>query len=158
MARVVHLTCTTSDHMPILVELLGPILCPSGQRWRQRIHRLEAMWLRDGRCVEVVKTNWACDQEGSMAGLRLNVEKSGSCLTQWGRTTFGHVQQLLRSKPNEVRRLEGLSVLSRVEYGMRMQLCREIGELLEREEILWCLGITMDNLSCGYSWRPNLNT
>ncbi|XP_028068804.1 uncharacterized protein LOC114271378 [Camellia sinensis] len=69
-ARVVHLTCTTSDHMPILVDLLGP--------------------------------------------------------------------QLLWSKLNEVRRLEGLSVLSRDEYGKRMQLCSEIDELLEREETLWC--------------------
>ncbi|XP_028062862.1 uncharacterized protein LOC114266180 [Camellia sinensis] len=59
------------------------------------------MWLRDGRCEEVVKANWACDQEGSMDRLRHNVEKMGSCLSQWGRTTFGHVQQLLHSKLNE---------------------------------------------------------
>ncbi|XP_028082512.1 uncharacterized protein LOC114283840 [Camellia sinensis] len=96
------------------------------------------MWLRDERCEEVVKATWGHVQEVTMDSVRGNLEKVSVGLSQWDRTTFGHVQQLIRTKLSEVRRLDGQDVLSTEDNCVRRNLCCEIDELLERDEALWC--------------------
>ncbi|KAI7979779.1 hypothetical protein LOK49_Contig250G00004 [Camellia lanceoleosa] len=91
MARVFHLTCTTSDHIPTMVDLLGQHKSLLGNRRRPHIYRFEAMWLRDERCEEVVKANWGTIQEPTMDSVRGNMEKVSMGLSQWDKTTFGHV-------------------------------------------------------------------
>ena len=54
-----HLHCTSSDHMPLYINLLG-LEVPS----RRKLFRFEEMWLSDEHCGEVVKASWSSYHHG----------------------------------------------------------------------------------------------
>ena len=52
-AKVHHISCNTSDHLPLFFSLLGleiPV--------RRKIFRFKEMWLSDSRCGETVEAAW----------------------------------------------------------------------------------------------------
>ena len=52
-SRLFHLTCTSSDHVPILISLLG-LIPPI---WKKLFH-FEQMWLSNSSCEKVVFSAW----------------------------------------------------------------------------------------------------
>ena len=56
--RVHHLSCMSSDHSPLLINLLG---MPEPRK--KRCFRFEEMWLSDPTCGEMVEEVWSSTRE-----------------------------------------------------------------------------------------------
>ena len=78
-SRVHHLSCMSSDHSPLLINLLG---LPEPRR--KKCFRFEEMWLSDPTCGQTIEDVWGStrDQNPSIAILKkvANCEKE---LTWW---------------------------------------------------------------------------
>ena len=62
------------------------------QRKTTKLFRFEAIWLKDGKCGDIVKKSWA---KGELMG-RGNtfsscMDRCREALTKWNRQEFGHV-------------------------------------------------------------------
>ncbi|KAI7989263.1 hypothetical protein LOK49_LG13G02901 [Camellia lanceoleosa] len=81
-AKVLHLVCTTSDHVLILLDVEGHKSTPCNQGWRSPIYRFEAMWLREEECEDIVRNNWSLEGDSTVRGLRRNLESVWSLCVQ----------------------------------------------------------------------------
>ena len=92
--KVIHLTCTTSDHFPLWIVPSGIDPPPSS-----RPFRFEEMWISDKGCGWVVEVVWSstipCEAESQVIK---KIEKCGNELTHWSRKNFGHVKRQLAGK------------------------------------------------------------
>ncbi|KAI7981836.1 Uncharacterized protein LOK49_Contig11G00008 [Camellia lanceoleosa] len=106
-ARVLHLVCTTSDHVPILIDVAGHKSTPCNQGWRSPIYRFEAMWLREEECEDIVRNNWSLEGDSTVRDLRRNLESVRSGLLSWSQTKFGDVRRRVRDKAvfNNIKRV-----------------------------------------------------
>ncbi|XP_042972796.1 uncharacterized protein LOC122304603 [Carya illinoinensis] len=88
LSRVVHGVAASSDHLPI-------ILVPSSadNEYRHKLFRLEAMWVEDDECGDVISRCWQGTHENRPIGSiidRLSICSKG--LEAWNRQKFGHVK------------------------------------------------------------------
>ena len=86
--KVIHLSCTTSDPIPILIvpSSIDPPPLP-------RPFRFEEVWLTDEGCGRTIESVWRTScycQTRSM--VMKKIEKCGLGLTQWSRKMFGNIR------------------------------------------------------------------
>ena len=106
--RVHHLSCMSSDHSPLLINLSG---LPSPRR--KRCFRFEEMWLSDPSCGEMVEEVWCNtrDQNPSTTILK-KVVRCEKELTWWNKHNFGHVRRELEFKKKHLAWAENEAMVS----------------------------------------------
>ncbi|XP_028075737.1 uncharacterized protein LOC114277953 [Camellia sinensis] len=69
MARVYHLGGTSSDHLPILLDLEGVKAQMAHRPKYRKLYRFEAMWLREEDCEGIITREW--HQDSNLSGVEL---------------------------------------------------------------------------------------
>ena len=87
-ARLHHLASSASDHCCLMLRTSQR----SQRRKSKKLFRFESMWLKDGRCGDIVKESWA---EGELTG-RGNIfssfmDRCKETLIKWNMQEFGHI-------------------------------------------------------------------
>ncbi|XP_028073297.1 uncharacterized protein LOC114275455 [Camellia sinensis] len=68
-AKVYPIACTSSDHLPICVDICGAKDQRQSPASGYRMYRFEAMWLRHASCEQIVADNWLNSSRCSTFGL-----------------------------------------------------------------------------------------
>ncbi|KAI8016081.1 Uncharacterized protein LOK49_LG05G01337 [Camellia lanceoleosa] len=136
-AKVFHMVGASSDHAPILVDVLGQRDRQRFKGGRSRLYRFEAMWLRDSRCEANISAWWSRSSSDTVEALRSSIDGLGSRLMRWSKSVFGEIPKLIRDKEKDLQRLANLSHMTASEISKTAVLRRDISELFEREEIFW---------------------
>ena len=106
--RIHHLSCLSSDHSPLLINLSG---LPEPRR--KRYFRFEEMWLSDPTCVEMVEQVWSSTREPNPSITILEkVAKYEKELTWWNKHKFGHMKRVLEIKKNKLALAENEAMVS----------------------------------------------
>ena len=111
-SRVFHSTCTSSDHIPILISLSG---------------------LSNSSCEELVYLAW-----GSGSGLNdggnilRKVERCGKELKHWEKNVFGNVRMELNCLKKVLAKEERVAMISGNNFRVR-QIKKDIEVLRDRE-------------------------
>jgi len=87
-----HLTCSTSDHSPILILL--EILDPTNL---EKPFHFEEMWVGDKGCINTIKAKWGkrgFAQDGS--GIVSKIEQCRKALKKWSNLHFGCIRKELK--------------------------------------------------------------
>lgn len=127
LAKVNVLEISTSDHLPLHLQLNRQMYVPKGYRFR-----FENIWLREKDCFNIIQQCW-CEH----AGIYI-IEKLQMCcfkLEQWG----GGMMKETNKKLNECRqKLRGLRSW-RDAYGVKKynETRWEFLNLLKRKEAYW---------------------
>ncbi|XP_028106254.1 uncharacterized protein LOC114305372 [Camellia sinensis] len=150
-AKVYPLACTSSDHLPLCIDLCGDKAQCEIRRDKHRIYRFEAMWLRNANCEQVVTENWGPSSTTDVKGLVSNISRVSSSLRQWDRNVFGCVKKQLTEKTNHLHRLLTRCGLSLAEAEEERTLRCEIDELF-RTRIYFLGSACSSQLVKG--WRP----
>ncbi|CAL5332800.1 unnamed protein product [Camellia sinensis] len=74
-AKVYPLACTSSDHLPLYIDLCGDKAQCEIRRDTHRIYRFEAMWLQNANCEQVVTENWGPSTTTDVQGLVSNISR-----------------------------------------------------------------------------------
>ncbi|XP_075665213.1 uncharacterized protein LOC142634846 [Castanea sativa] len=131
-SRVFHLTCTSSDHVPILISLLG--LSPPV---RKKIFHFEQMWLSDSSCEEVVYSVWGSGSGlGDGGNILRKVERCGKELGHWEKNVFGNVRMELNRLKKVLANEERAAMISGNNFQVR-QIKKDIEVLQDREATMW---------------------
>lgn len=126
-----NLTCSSSDHGPILIDLEGGSKSKMGENRMRRRH-FEAMWTKEAEAYEVVKSHWHGGHI-SIAGKLDGVQKG---YHEWAHTKTHRLRKdidKLTSKLEKVRE----TGTSAVELQCENKLRADIDDLLLKEEIFW---------------------
>ena len=127
-----HLHCTSSNHMPLYINLLG-LEIPS----RRKLFRFKEMWLSDECCGEVVEALWSSYHHGfSDSDILKMVDKCGQDLEWWNYNIFGNVRKELAKKKELLIQAEQEAQEIRLNTRVRA-LKEEINILLDREARMW---------------------
>ena len=101
---VTHIMTTTSDHLPILIEIGQQI---PGHGRKKRHHRFEEKWLTNPECEQMVRRLW--DQVTTQGSPMYRVtEKIKHCrmgLVQWSKQSFNGVQGQVRARLDSIEAL-----------------------------------------------------
>ena len=93
-AKVHHLSCNTSDHLPLFFNLFGLEI-----HVKQKIFKFEEMWLSNSRCGETIEIAWRHLKRRNSDNIILQkVAKCEKDLTWWNNNCFGNVQKELGEK------------------------------------------------------------
>ena len=131
-SRVYHLSCTSSDHIPIFIYLLG--LNPPIQKKK---FRFKQMWLSNSSYEEVVVLAWGSGSDVRLEGNILSkVEKCGKELGRWEKNVFGNVRLELNPLKKALVKEERVVMVSGNNYRVR-QLKKEIEVLQDWEATMW---------------------
>ena len=127
-----HLHCTSSDHMPLYINLSGLEVSS-----RRKLFRFEEMWLSDERCGEVVEALWLSYHHGfSDSDILKRVDKCGRDLEWWNYNIFGNVRKELAKKKELLIRVELEAQVTGLNTRVRA-FKEEINILLDREAHMW---------------------
>ena len=89
-----HLTCSTSDHCPLLIE--PEMVEPTNP---EKPFRFEEMWLTEKGCSDTMKQVWSKQDNRDIAlGIVPKIESYGKALKKWSSTNFGSVRKELKLK------------------------------------------------------------
>ena len=131
-SRVYRLSCNSSDHILILISLLG--LNPPT---RKKIFRFEQMWLSNSSCEEVVVSAWGSGCEvGFESDILRKVEKCGKEMGQWEKNVFGNVRLELNRLKKDLAREERATMVSGNNFKVR-HIKKEIEVLQDKEAMMW---------------------
>ena len=131
-SRVFHLTCSSSDHVPILISLSG--LIPPV--WKKLFH-FEQMWLSNSSCEDVVFSAWgSASGHGDGEDILRKVERCGRDLGHWEKNVFGNVRLELNHLKKDLAREERAAMVSGNNFKVR-QIKKEIEVLQDREATMW---------------------
>ena len=129
---VQHLQCISSDHCPLLINLLGLDPLP-----KKRIFRFEEMWLSDERCAEMVEASWSSYFVGHRdSDILRRVEICGRDLAWWNHNIFSNVRKELKTKKALLVEAKSATIVSG-QNGRVKELKEEINILLDREARMW---------------------
>ncbi|KAF5452148.1 hypothetical protein F2P56_027178 [Juglans regia] len=119
----------SSDHRPILLTMNQL----ENQEWKkQRVFRYEAKWALEEECEEVIKKVWQRDNIKRLNGL---LEDSKGALMSWSKHLDKEKGRSLREKSERLKQLQGMEGIHNIEEIKGLQ--REIGEMLEIEDLKW---------------------
>ena len=131
-SRVFHLTCTSSDHGPILISLSG--LIPPVQK---KLIHFERMWLSNSSSEEVVFSAWGSGNGQDDGGdILRKVERGGKDLGHWEKNVFGNVRMELNQLKKTLAKEERAAMISGNNFQVR-QIKKDIEVLQEREVTMW---------------------
>jgi len=130
--RAHHLSCMSSDHSPLMINLSG-----LPELRRKRCFRFEEMWLSDPCCGETVEEVWNSTRElnPSLAILE-KVAKCEKELSWWSKHKFGHVRRELLIKKGQFALAKSMAMVSGDNTRIR-SLRMEINLLQDRESRMW---------------------
>ncbi|WOK93591.1 hypothetical protein Cni_G02291 [Canna indica] len=134
-AAVQHLVSPSSDHVPLLMQIVSSRCEGKGGGRR---FRFENMWLRDDRCLHAWKERGEAVElkdEASGGPTRASALSVFS-LGAWNRHSFGNVQHKIKQCQTKIDELSRKGISGELENEER-NLMRDWNELLEREETLW---------------------
>uniref|UniRef100_A0A803NSM4 Reverse transcriptase domain-containing protein n=1 Tax=Cannabis sativa TaxID=3483 RepID=A0A803NSM4_CANSA len=128
-AIVSHLTATSSDHNPILLDTLGGKFCTKPQ------FKYEMMWERDPRVFWVVKRAWIeKGHQHPMVNLYRKIKHTKDHLTKWNKEQF----KKLSIQINEAREtLKSIEEAKNFDEKAHSNARADLEERLRREEIFW---------------------
>ncbi|XP_030970111.1 uncharacterized protein LOC115990416 [Quercus lobata] len=130
--RVFHLTCMSSDHVPILISLSG--LIPPV--WK-KLFRFKQMWLSNSSCEDVVFSAWGSGSgHGDGGDILRKVERCGKDLGHWEKNVFGNVKMELNRLKKVLAKEERVAMFSGNNFQVR-QIKKDIEILQEREATMW---------------------
>lgn len=90
MAKLLHKSSSTSDHSPLILQMVAK----KKRAKSKRCFRFESMWLKDSKCGEIVTEAW---NEGlvdvSSHPLVSCLNSCKTILQAWNRDEFGHVEK-----------------------------------------------------------------
>ncbi|KAL9666155.1 hypothetical protein QQ045_000479 [Rhodiola kirilowii] len=127
-AVVYHLSNFQSDHSPIQLSL-RPV-----RRRSPRLFRYEAMWAKDPRFKELLKSLW--DNQASHYSFLDKLNGIKQPILDSNRKVFGQVDKKLHGLRDELVKLRQ-SPRTDDNISKEKQLCVEMDEWLRREEIMW---------------------
>ena len=131
-SRVFHLTCSSSDHVPILISLSG--LIPPV--WK-KLFRFEQMWLSNSSCEDVVFSAWGSGSgHGDGEDILRKVERCGRDLGHWEKFFFGNVRLEFNRLKKALAKEERVAMVSGNNFRIR-QIKEDIEVLQEREATMW---------------------
>ena len=126
--KVIHLTCTTSDHIPIWIvpNGLDPLLVV-------RPFRFKELWLSNKVCGQTVKAVWTCPITSELENQVIKkISKCGSKLTQWSHRNFGNVRREIGEKRKRLARVKKEAMQTGYNFWVR-EIEMEINDLLIKE-------------------------
>ncbi|XP_075665901.1 uncharacterized protein LOC142635659 [Castanea sativa] len=89
-----HLHCTSSDHLPLCINLSGLEFPP-----QKKVFGFKEMWLLDARCAKLVEASWSSYSHGQGDGAIIKkVERCGRDLEWWNYNIFDNVRKELIKK------------------------------------------------------------
>ena len=96
---------------------------------------IDAMWLRDPRCAEVVSEAWESGLGVSTGHPLQNcISSCNALLTQWNKKEFGHVGNRIKSLRN---RLQALETTPEHNLETIRQVRQSLNSWLDIEEVMW---------------------
>lgn len=100
VSRVVHLSPSMSDHLPILIEVRAPR--PKKKRKKKRF-RFEDYWLMDEECKEVVVVGWnSATGLDPVSVIHNKISNTRDQLMGWSRGRFGNLKQEIEKVRNQL--------------------------------------------------------
>ena len=131
-AEVIHLTVSSSDHSPILLQASRVDRIKKGDRCL----RYEIMWERDEHLTYEIKSAWQLQEHISDLGSVASRLKSVmGALQTWSRDKFGSVSKDIKETRNRLAELQMAGrCASDQDY---LDISRKLDELLYREEMQW---------------------
>lgn len=126
-ARLVNLTCSTSDHCPLLLE---PTTVSKTPRYRKS--KFENAWLREPVCKQIVQDSWSRNYNETLQ------VKTSSCLEEvsaWGHEFTGNFKERISHWRRVINSTKG-----RREEGARVsyqEASKNLNEVLVQQEIFW---------------------
>ncbi|EEF43404.1 conserved hypothetical protein [Ricinus communis] len=96
-AEVWSLDTTSSDHLPLYLDLKRKIFVPKSMRFR-----FENVWLHERDCREVVSRSWEQHEGHNVLG---KISRSGLVLAKWGRAITQNFRRNLERCRNSMKHL-----------------------------------------------------
>uniref|UniRef100_A0A2N9HT90 CCHC-type domain-containing protein n=1 Tax=Fagus sylvatica TaxID=28930 RepID=A0A2N9HT90_FAGSY len=130
-ASVYHFPATTSDHNPIILNIIGT------DSTLPKPFRFEAIWTRDGSSTQVIKNAWDCLVYGSpLYKFVKKLKASKKDLIWWNKHCFGQLQTRNRTLSDAINTIQQLAP-TETNLKKEKTLSWEFNENLRREELLW---------------------
>lgn len=132
--QVHHKAASTSNHYMLLLRDM-PSRCKSTARAKP--FRIEAMWLQDKSCGEVVDRAWERGTSSTLESIFIKcLEECRLSLTTWNKNNFGHMGRKVVSLQKKLQWLECQNdALMNMEEVQKTKL--ELNKILDLEEIMW---------------------
>ncbi|KAL7163112.1 hypothetical protein ACSBR2_039248 [Camellia fascicularis] len=135
-AQVFHEVQVGSDHCPIILNCCLPL------KKIRRLFKFETMWSTSSDCVEIIRSKWASDVNGSnMFQLVHKLKECRSGLKEWSKLTFGNNKICFAQLKSELSKLQA-QLMKIYEYrdSLRLSwnvLAREKMYLHQQSRIQW---------------------
>ncbi|XP_060964883.1 uncharacterized protein LOC133033858 [Cannabis sativa] len=126
-AKLINLEVSSSDHCPILLDVVIHNIVPGNRKFR-----FENCWLREPLCYQVVKECW---EEYYLVGIQEKIQRCGELLSVWGKDYSGNFASRIKYWRNEVRRWkQGRDPDAITKY---KEAETELFEVLTQKEVFW---------------------
>uniref|UniRef100_A0A803NMC7 Reverse transcriptase domain-containing protein n=1 Tax=Cannabis sativa TaxID=3483 RepID=A0A803NMC7_CANSA len=128
-AVITHLSATGSDHRPLLLDTTAGVNC------KRRSFKYENMWMRDPRCVWVVKEAWASQRHHNpMVSFNRKLKATRDKLKSWNKIQFQEVKKQVHAANDLLQKVEMEDPFN----GSTIEQAKfQLNEALLREEIHW---------------------
>lgn len=127
-----HLSCSTSDHSPLLILLeLANSNIPS------KPFQFEEIWLIGKGYSNTVKFEWGKKRVNNhVSGIVSKINDCGVGLKKWNRKHFGSIWKELQHKQKLLAQAKLVALNTGVNFRARM-LRTEVNDLLDKETRMW---------------------
>ena len=129
-SSVCHLEKRKSDHLPLLVSIKERVGHVEKKR-RKKLYRFEEMWLRDGKCMEIIQSSWTRGEEISH-----NIARTAAKLSTWSKHTFGNFAKDMRELQSQMKQLMKETQTHEIIAKMKA-IDERMDEMEAREELFW---------------------
>ncbi|XP_074346657.1 uncharacterized protein LOC141685458 [Apium graveolens] len=126
-AEIKVLDVSTSDHLPLVLNLNSQVYVPKGRRFK-----FENVWIKEVECLNLVKESWHNNGPG---GILSKIEYCCLKLEEWGGGKVKEWRVKIKNCREQLRRFRS----RRDQYGVQNynEAREEFLKLLERQEIYW---------------------
>ncbi|KAM6599952.1 hypothetical protein CsatA_019561 [Cannabis sativa] len=126
-AQLLNLELSSSDHSPLLLNLVGQSYIS-----RHKQFRFENFWLREPMCFQVVKDCWV---ESALGGIQEKIKLCGNKLTEWNNDYLGKFHSRLKHWKSEAKKFKA----GRDDVSLRRfkEAENNLFEVLNQKEIFW---------------------
>ncbi|PRQ56718.1 putative RNA-directed DNA polymerase [Rosa chinensis] len=134
-SRVRHLDPSTSDHVPILLEVR--IQKKRRKKRKKKRFKFEECWLLDETCKEVVKSSWeSVSGVGPTQLLWNRMQSTRAALESWSEKSFGCIRKEIAKIRNQLSVFYDSSLSAPLEED-RVALQLKLNDLLHQEQVFW---------------------
>ncbi|XP_074322934.1 uncharacterized protein LOC141659900 [Apium graveolens] len=127
LAEVKILEVTTSDHMPILLQLNRQVFVQRGRRFK-----FENMWIKDRECRNIVQACWEEEDGGDLMG---KIMRCCTKLEEWGGGLIHEMKLNMGKYRKEMQRYRSRRDIFGIQKYDTAR-CHYL-KLLEKQEIFW---------------------